>query len=139
MPDQHQAVAFLFSDIEGSTRLWEQEPDRMRPAVACHDRVTRQAVERHRGRVVKSTGDGIHAVFDDAADAVAAALHLQLTLADPAATAGLELRLRCGLHVGADEYRDGDFYGPAVNRAARIMSVAHGGQTLLSRVLPSPS
>jgi predicted ATPase/class 3 adenylate cyclase len=135
VPDQHQAVAFLFSDIEGSTRLWEQDPTRMRPAVACHDRVTRQAVERHRGRVVKSTGDGIHAVFDDAADAVAAALQMQLTLADPAATAGLELRLRCGLHVGADECRDGDFYGPAVNRAARIMSVAHGGQTLLSQAV----
>jgi predicted ATPase/class 3 adenylate cyclase len=135
VPDQHQAVAFLFSDIEGSTRLWEQDPTRMRPAVACHDRVTRQAVKRHRGRVVKSTGDGIHAVFDDPADAVAAALQMQLTLADPAATAGLELRLRCGLHVGADEYRDGDFYGQAVNRAARIMSVAHGGQTLLSQAI----
>jgi predicted ATPase/class 3 adenylate cyclase len=135
VPEQHQAVAFLFSDIEGSTRLWEQDPTRMRPAMACHDRVTREAVDHHHGRVVKSTGDGIHAVFDDPADAVAAALNMQRALADPAVTQGLALFLRCGLHLGADEHRDGDFYGPAVNRAARIMSVAHGGQTLLSQAI----
>ena len=74
-------------------------------------------------------------LFDDPADAVAAALQMQLALADPAATQGLALRLRCGLHLGADEHRDGDFYGPAVNRAARIMSVAHGGQTLMSQAI----
>ncbi len=130
-----EAVVHLFSDIEGSTRLWEQDPTRMRPAMACHDRVTREAVLHHRGRVVKSTGDGIHAVFHDPADAVAAALQMQQALADPAVTQGLELRLRCGLHMGADEQRDGDFYGSAVNRAARIMSVAHGGQTLLSQAI----
>ena len=130
-----KAVVHLFTDIEGSTSLWEREPGRMDAALRAHDAMLTAAVGLHRGRVVKSTGDGIHAVFDDPADAVAAALQMQLTLADPAATAGLELRLRCGLHVGADEYRDGDFYGQAVNRAARIMSVAHGGQTLLSQAI----
>jgi predicted ATPase/class 3 adenylate cyclase len=130
-----EAVVHLFTDIEGSTALWERDPERMDAALQAHDAILKAAVQAHRGRVVKSTGDGIHAVFDDAADAVAAALHMQLTLADPAATAGLELRLRCGLHVGADEHRDGDFYGQAVNRAARIMSVAHGGQTLLSQAI----
>jgi predicted ATPase/class 3 adenylate cyclase len=130
-----KAVVHLFTDIEGSTSLWEREPERMGAALQAHDAVLKAAVGPRRGRVVKSTGDGIHAVFDDAADAVAAALQMQLTLADPAATAGLELRLRCGLHVGADEYRDGDYYGQAVNRAARIMSVAHGGQTLLSQAI----
>jgi predicted ATPase/class 3 adenylate cyclase len=130
-----KAVVHLFTDIEGSTSLWERDPERMGAALQAHDAILKAAVGPRRGRVVKSTGDGIHAVFDDPADAVAAALQMQLTLADPAATAGLELRLRCGLHVGADEYRDGDFYGQAVNRAARIMSVAHGGQTLLSQAI----
>jgi predicted ATPase/class 3 adenylate cyclase len=130
-----KAVVHLFTDIEGSTSLWEREPGRMDAALRAHDAMLKAAVGGRRGRVVKSTGDGIHAVFDDAADAVAAALQMQLALANPAATAGLELRLRCGLHAGTDEYRDGDFYGQAVNRAARIMSVAHGGQTVLSQAI----
>jgi predicted ATPase/class 3 adenylate cyclase len=128
-------VAFLFSDIEGSTRLWEQEPQRMGPALARHDALARSIVEQHDGRVVKKTGDGLHAAFDQPLAALNAVLQLQLALADPAATAGLALHLRCGLHVGGDELRDGDFYGPAVNRAARIMNAAHGGQVLLSDAL----
>ncbi len=123
---------FLFTDIEGSTRLWEREPEAMRVALARHDAVSRQAVQVHRGLLVKSTGDGIHAVFDDAADAVRAMLALQLALAEPAPAGGLGLRVRAGLHSGPCERRDGDFYGPALNRAARIMNAAHGGQALLS-------
>src|SRR6185503_10433066 len=76
--------------------------------------------------------DGLHAAFPDAVDALAATLELQLALSDPQATAGVQLMIRCGLHAGADEPRDGDFYGTAVNRAARIMGTAHGGQVLLS-------
>ena len=135
MPAPQAAVCFLFTDIEGSTRLWEQHTERMRAALACHDRIARTAVMAHRGRLVKTTGDGIHAVFNDALDALAATLQMQHTLADPQATAGLSLALRCGLHTAAEEARDNDFYGPEVNRAARIMAAAHGGQMLLSRVV----
>ncbi|MFT3817148.1 MAG: tetratricopeptide repeat protein [Rubrivivax sp.] len=125
-------ATFLFTDIEGSTRLWEREPEAMRLALARHDAVSRQAVQAHRGLLVKSTGDGIHAVFDDAADAVHAVLALQQAFAQPAAADGLALRVRAGLHSGPCERRDGDFYGPTLNRAARIMNAAHGGQALLS-------
>ncbi|TMG81335.1 MAG: adenylate/guanylate cyclase domain-containing protein, partial [Betaproteobacteria bacterium] len=128
-------VTFLFTDIEGSTRLWEQEPERMRPALARHDAIARAAVEGHRGIVVKTAGDGVHATFDDPLDAIGATLQLQQALADSTATGGIAFRVRCGLHLGVDERRDNDFFGPAVNRAARIMSVAHGGQVLLSEAV----
>jgi predicted ATPase/class 3 adenylate cyclase len=128
-------VTFLFTDIEGSTRLWEEEPERMRLALAKHDALARGAVERNRGTVVKMAGDGVHAAFDDPLDALSATLELQRAVADPEATGGVALRIRCGLHAGIDERRDNDFYGRAVNRAARIVSAAHGGQTLLSEAV----
>src|SRR6476620_3216649 len=89
-------LTFLFTDIEGSTRLWEVEPERMQPALARHDAISRAAVTSHRGLVVKSTGDGMHAVFGDALDALAATVDLQQAFADPAATNGVPLRVRCG-------------------------------------------
>jgi len=128
-------VAFLFTDIEGSTRLWEREPERMRPALARHDALAQAAVEGNHGIVVKMAGDGIHAAFDDPLDGLKATLALQQSLANPAATNGISLRVRCGLHVGAVERRDNDFFGGAVNRAARIMAAAHGGQVLLSQAV----
>src|SRR5512134_3192163 len=127
-------VTYLFSDIEGSTRLWESDPGRAARTVAWHDEVSRSAVERHRGTVVKMTGDGLHAAFDDPSDALVAVVELQLALAKPPADLA-SLSVRCGLHLGADQRRDNDFYGPAVNRAARIMSAAHGGQVLLSQAV----
>jgi predicted ATPase/class 3 adenylate cyclase len=139
-------VTFLFTDIEGSTRLWEEEPERMRSALAGHDAASRAAVESHHGQIVKSTGDGVHAAFDDALDALGAAVELQEAIADPAATNGVPLRVRCGMHSGMVERRDNDYFGSPVNRAARIMSAAHGGQVLLSQavaasvrdILPAP-
>jgi predicted ATPase/class 3 adenylate cyclase len=128
-------TTFLFTDIEGSTRLWEQDPERMRPALARHDAIARAAVESHRGTVVKMTGDGVHAAFSDPIDAVRATLQIQELLADPAQTHGMPLLVRCGLHAGIFERRDNDFFGTSVNRAARIMSAAHGGQMLLSRTV----
>ena len=128
-------VTFVFTDIEGSTRLWDIAPDAMRAALARHDAIGREAVEAHGGRVVKTTGDGMHAVFDDPLGAIRATLALQQALADAAATAGIALRVRCGVHLGVDERRDDDFYGPAVNRAARIMAAAHGGQILASEAV----
>jgi predicted ATPase/class 3 adenylate cyclase len=134
---QSGVTTYLFTDIEGSTRLWEQEPERMRPALARHDELTREAVEAHRGVVVKTTGDGFHAVFDDPLDALGAALQLQLALNDTGLTNGVSLRVRSGLHAGVDERRDNDFFGPVVNRAARITGAAHGGQILLSQAVVS--
>jgi predicted ATPase/class 3 adenylate cyclase len=128
-------TTFLFSDIEGSTRLWEQMPERMQQASAQHDRIAQAAVTANRGHVVKSTGDGVHAAFERAHDALLAALQMQLALADPQATHGVALKLRCGLHAGAHQQRDNDYFGAEVNRAARVMSVAHGGQTLLSKAV----
>jgi class 3 adenylate cyclase len=128
-------VTFLFTDIEGSTRLWEQQPERMSVALARHDVLTRAAVEGNRGAVVKSSGDGAHAAFDDPLDAVRAALELQRGLGGAIASSGVPLEVRCGLHIGFVERRDNDYYGKAVNRAARIMGAAHGGQVLLSHAV----
>ena len=128
-------VTFLFTDIEDSTRLWEQEPERMRPALACHDALARTAVECHRGTVVKTTGDGLYAAFDQPLDAIGATLQLQQALTDSEATNGIALRVRCGLHLGVVERRDNDYFGNAVNRTARIMGVAHGGQVIVSQAV----
>jgi predicted ATPase/class 3 adenylate cyclase len=128
-------VTYLFSDVEGSTRLWETEPDRIAPALARHDRLARAIVESHGGRVVKMTGDGLHAAFADPAAAVAAVIEMQLAIARPQEADVLPLAVRCGLHLGADQQRDGDYFGPAVNRAARVMAAAHGGQVLLSQAV----
>jgi len=133
--DPSAVTTFLFTDIEGSSRLWEQEAERMGRALTQHDARARAAVGDHRGRVVKMTGDGMHAVFDDPLDAVAAAVQLQLSLEAP--QDGLALRIRCGLHAGVSERRDNDYFGAAVNRAARIMNAAHGGQVLLSQAIAS--
>jgi predicted ATPase/class 3 adenylate cyclase len=128
-------VTFLFTDIEGSTRLWEQQPDKMRGALACHDGLTRRAIEGNSGTVVKMVGDGVCAAFAEPLHAVVAAVQLQQVLADPQATNDIPLRIRCGLHVGLVEQRDNDYFGVVVNRAARIMSAAHGGQILLSQAV----
>ena len=127
-------VTYLFSDIEGSTRLWESDPALAARTLAWHDELSRSVVGRHRGTVVKMTGDGMHAAFDEPADAMAAAVDLQLALAETA-EGHARLSVRCGLHLGADQRRDNDFFGPAVNRAARIMGAAHGGQILVSRAV----
>ena len=132
MDDSAAVATFLFTDIEGSTRLWEQEPERMRAAMGRHDALTREAVESHAGEVVKKTGDGVHAAFRDPLDALLAAIDLQLALVALERECELPLRARCGLHAGVFERRDGDYYGGDVNRAARIMAAAHGGQVIAS-------
>ncbi|HXN09538.1 MAG TPA: adenylate/guanylate cyclase domain-containing protein, partial [Candidatus Acidoferrales bacterium] len=119
--EARSATTFLFTDIEGSTRLWEQERERMSAALASHDALARAAVEGNRGVVVKMVGDGLYASFDDSLAAVNATLAIQAALSDAHATSGVALRVRCGLHLGAAERRDRDFFGGTVNRAARIM------------------
>ncbi len=117
------AVTFLFTDIEGSTERWQRDDRSMSQALAEHDRTIRSAVERHGGFVFKHTGDGMCAVFVSASSAVAAAVEAQ---------SGLELPVRMGLHTGEAESRDGDYFGPTLNRAARVMDAGHGGQVLVS-------
>jgi predicted ATPase/class 3 adenylate cyclase len=128
-------TAFLFTDIEGSTRLWEQQPDRMRPALARHDEIARSAVTSNGGVVVKMTGDGVHAAFDDPCNAIGAAVQMQRAIATADIADGVTLSVRCGIHCGIGEQRDNDFFGAVVNRAARIMDAAHGGQILLSQAV----
>jgi predicted ATPase/class 3 adenylate cyclase len=127
-------VTFLFTDIEGSTRLWEQHPEGMQRALSRHDDLIRAAIESHRGSVIKTTGDGFHAAFETGLDGVVAALSAQeaLLAAKWDELDSQAVRVRMGLHTGEAEARAGDYYGPALNRAARLMAVGHGGQTLLS-------
>jgi class 3 adenylate cyclase len=119
-------VTFQFTDIEGSTRLWEEHPDAMRDASARHDEIVRATIEASSGAVVKTTGDGFHGAFAVAvaADAVDAAVAVQVALAAEPRAMAHPLRVRIGLHTGAAELRDGDYYSSVVNRAARLMSVA---------------
>ena len=125
-------IAFLFTDIEGSTRLWERFPDAMKDALRRHDAILRGAIEGSGGQVVKTTGDGMMAVFGNVADGASASLLAQRDLArEPWDETG-PLRVRMGLHVGPADQRGGDFFGPTVNRTARIMAAGHGGQILLS-------
>ncbi len=128
------AVTFLFSDIEDSTPLWERHGPAMRAALAEHDEILRTAVEQNGGLIVKTTGDGVHAVFTSPSAALSAALDAQRALRDAQwpAIAPDRIRARMGLHSGEAELREGDYYGTAVNRAARIMAIGHGGQVLVS-------
>jgi len=129
------APTFLFTDMEGSTEKWEQHRERMAQAVAAHDALLLDAVEKNRGRLIKTNGDGIVAVFADPVDGIEAVVAIQLMLADPAATAGIRLAIRCGLHAGEAHRHGDDYMGTTLNRAARIMGLAHGGQVLLSQAL----
>ena len=125
-------LTFLFTDLEGSSQLWERFPNAMTPALARHDAILRTAVEVSDGQVIKTTGDGLMAIFSSVTAAVQACIAAQRHLMEePWADTG-DLRVRMGLHSGEAETRVGDYFGPTVNRAARIMSVGHGGQVLLS-------
>src|SRR3989454_3720671 len=114
-------VTFLFTDIEGSTRRWEEEPDAMQVALAAHDEVLRAAIEARGGWLFKNTGDGVCAAFASARAAVDAAIDAQQAL---------ELPVRMGIATGEAERRGDDYFGPALNRAARVTAAGHGGQIL---------
>jgi predicted ATPase len=124
----------LFTDVVGSTTLWEVAPDAMRVAIARHDALLHAAVDEHGGYVFATGGDGFAAAFARAADAVSAAVAGQAALLAEVWPDGASLSVRMGLHSGEADEREGGFFGAAVNRAARIMSVARGGQILLSAV-----
>src|SRR6185312_8633857 len=127
-------VTFLFTDVEGSTRLWEDHPDAMHDVLARHDEIVRGAIESHGGYVVKTTGDGFHAAFGTARDALEAALAAQQALARERPVQGVVVKVRMGVHTGEARVRDGDYFGSELNRAARLMAVGHGGQVLVSEV-----
>jgi predicted ATPase/class 3 adenylate cyclase len=126
-------VTFLFTDIEGSTQRWERDRDAMNAALARHDALLRAAISAHGGDVFKTVGDAFCAAFVTAGDAIAAARDAQRELqrTDFSAIGGMLVRM--ALHTGAAEERDGDYFGPAVNRVARLLSIGHGGQVLVSR------
>ena len=126
-------VTFLFTDIENSTPLWEKHPETMKSALANHDSLLSGIFSIHNGIIIKTTGDGFHAAFVTAADAVQSAIHIQQALLK-GDWGEVIIMVRIGLHTGEAEFRDGDYYGQTINRAARIMSVGHGGQILISEV-----
>jgi class 3 adenylate cyclase len=120
-------VTFLFTDIEGSTQLWERSPDAMRSALARHDDIVRRAIDAHDGYVFSTGGDGFAAAFHRTTSAVEAAAVAQRALEAQAWPDDIRLRIRIGIHIGECTERDGDYFGSAVNRAARLMGIAHGG------------
>src|ERR1700681_650052 len=125
-------VTFLFTDIEGSTRLWESQQAAMQVALPRHDALVRGCIKAHAGHVFKTGGDAFCAAFHTASDALAAALEAQRALHAERWPESARLRVRMALHTGAVEIRDSDYFGAPLNRVARLLAAGHGGQTLLS-------
>ncbi len=125
-------VTFLFTDIEGSTRLWQHDEVSMGAALTRHDDLLRQVIAEHSGVVFSAMGDGLAAAFGTASAAIAAAVAAQRVLGGEVWPTGTALRVRMGLHTGEAAIRDGDYFGTAVNRVARLTAVGHGGQILVS-------
>ncbi|MCE7938297.1 MAG: adenylate/guanylate cyclase domain-containing protein, partial [Chloroflexi bacterium CFX6] len=130
------AVTFLFTDVEGSTERWEHHRASMQSALEQHDILLRGAIEAHRGYVFKTVGDAFCAAFHTPLDALSAAVDAQRAVgAEDWSSFGPDfppLRVRMGIHTGVAQERGGDYFGPAVNRTARLEAAGHGGQVLLS-------
>ena len=126
------AATFLFTDIEGSTRLWETHADAMRAALARHDALLEWAISAAGGRVFKRGGDSFCAVFGRTVDALTASLAAQRALHAEPWPADAPIKVRMAVHAGSAQFRDGDYFGAPLNRVARLMAAAHGGQTLVS-------
>jgi predicted ATPase/class 3 adenylate cyclase len=125
---------FLITDIEGSTRLWEEHPGSMPATLAAHDGILRGAVEAGGGVVIKTMGDGFLVRFEEPAAAINVAIAAQRDLIGLSRQPGTEIRVRMALHSGTAQSRDGDYFGPALNRVSRLLALGHGGQVLLSGV-----
>ena len=125
-------ITLLFTDVEGSTRLWEAEPEHMAQALRRHDELLRAAIEQADGFVFKTVGDAFCAAFATPQGALDAVLAAQRALTTEQWPTRRPIRVRMGLHTGVCEERDNDYFGPVVNRAARLEAVAHGGQVLVS-------
>lgn len=134
MPDLPTGtITFLFTDIEGSTKLWERCPEDMQSALARHDFLLRNAIERHSGYVFKTVGDAFCGAFQTATDALNAVLESQLALSSEEWGETGTIRVRMGLHTGEAEERDNDYFGQTLNRVARLQSIVYGGQVLISQ------
>lgn len=130
---QDDPITFLFSDVEGSTELWDQHSEEMRQALKRHDAVLRSVFEAHSGYVFKTVGDGFYVAFTQADQALAAALAAQRALQAEDWPTAVRLRVRMALSTGLAEARAGDFFGAPLNLAARLLSAGHGGQILLTQ------
>ena len=122
-------MTFLFTDIEGSTKLWQEHPDQMKINLAKHDDLLHQVIERNEGYVFKTVGDAFCAAFPTALQGVKAAVESQQALTQTDWGEAL-IKVRMGLHTGDAEERDNDYFGNTVNRVARLMSAGHGGGRL---------
>jgi predicted ATPase/class 3 adenylate cyclase/Tfp pilus assembly protein PilF len=132
MSDPITPVTFLFTDVEGSTRLWETSPERMGPALARHDALMREAIQRHGGSVFATAGDGFGAAFAAAGDALSAALDAQRAMLSEPWPPPVVIKVRMALHTGNAEVRGDDYFGPSLNRVARLLAAGHGNQVLVS-------
>src|SRR5437588_3152481 len=119
-------VTFFFTDIEGSTKLWENYPLQMQLVLKCHDEILRATVQDHGGYVFKTVGDACCAAFIYPREALGAALAAQRALFAEQWPQPIDLRVRSALHTGTAEERDGDYFGPPLNRVARLLSVGYG-------------
>ncbi|HEX9016290.1 MAG TPA: adenylate/guanylate cyclase domain-containing protein, partial [Chloroflexota bacterium] len=125
-------VTFLFTDIEGSTRLWERFPEAMKASLARHDAILRGAIESHGGHVFKTVGDAFYAAFSSPTAALGATVAFQRALRDEPWGETGPLKVRASLNTGETEEREGDYFGPPLNRVARLLSAGYGGQILLT-------
>ncbi len=125
-------VTFLFTDIEGSTRLWEQHPLAMRAAIELHNSIVRSAITSHDGFVFHTAGDSFGAAFANPSDALDAALEAQKYLQDEDWAEVGSISVRMGMDTGLAEFIDGDYMGPPVNRVARVLDQGDGGQILVT-------
>jgi class 3 adenylate cyclase len=126
-------VTFLLTDLEGSTRLWEHDPDAMKSAMVRHDDILEKTIAAHRGYVFARMGDGMAAAFATARDAVSAAAALQQALASEPWGTTRPLRARVGLHTDEAVIVDESGYASLpINRCSRLMAAAHGGQIVVS-------
>ncbi len=127
------SVTFLFTDIQGSTSMWERDAQRMQQALVRHDEILRGVVTEHGGHVFKMVGDACYAVFSSAPEALRAGVAAQKAIFSEPWDERSRVRIRMALHTGEAEERDGDYFGPPLNRVSRLLSAGHGGQSLISK------
>ena len=125
-------MSFLFTDIEGSTRLWQEHPDEMTAALERHDVLLRGAIEANDGYVFSTGGDAFAAAFHTASQAVDGAVAAQRVFLDEPWPDDVRIRVRMGVHTGEAAERGGDYFGPTLNLAPRVMAAGHGGQILMT-------
>lgn len=125
-------VTFLFTDVEGSTKRWDEQPEMMKRALARHDELLREAITAHQGTIFTTAGDAFCAAFSSPRRALEAAIQAQQSLQDENWGDLGEVAVRMSLHTGNADERDGDYFGPPLNRCARLLTTAHGGQIVVS-------